>query len=228
MVTILWGDCKEIHAYDYPHERCLEREYIVKEVIPNSIYKKKASKFLDGHWTLLILKELLIDNNIKYNELQRKEEDRPIIMKCLRYARRMVFVNECFYNYISRDDSLVHTYSNRFENVLYNMKLYEEMFEGLYDFTGADWQKNFIRNFEECIGYVWIHRKSVANVKAEIMKIIKHPKSKHTFESWERANLFLKNMYKRDAYKVVYGYYMIKFIPLRVKLLLRDLICRVK
>ena len=138
------------------------------------------------------------------------------------------FVNECFYNYISRDDSLVHTYSNRFENVLCNMKLYEEMFEGIYDFAGADWQKNFIRNFEECIGYVWIHRRTVADVKEEIMKIIKHPKSKRTFENQEWANSFLKNMYKKDAYKVVYCYYMIKFIPLRVKLSLRDLMCRMK
>ena len=192
--SITQNSVKEI-IYNYPNGVCLERDYIENEIIPNSLCMHGNGKFLNAHCTLLIRRDMLVQNDIKYNITHKKEEDKPFIMQCLKECQRIVFISDCLHNYIKRPNSLISIYSNRFENIVRNFTLYKEWFNDIYDFNGESWIRYFIQNYEECIRYILIHKNDVKNVKKDILNIIENPVCKHMFENWGGAGIFSAKEY---------------------------------
>ncbi len=211
------------HKYNYPCDTLLNREYIEKEIIPNSIGLQNNANPLNAHTTLLIKRELLINNNIRYNNEHRKEEDKPFIMNCLKYAQSIVFVADYFYNYIKRPNSLISQYSPRFDNIVRNLTSYEELFKDICDFDNENYIQYFIRIFEENICYTIMHQKDVDNLKKEIMHIINHPKSRVMFLK-SSDNSKLKEWYVTNKTFKIYRYYQIKFLKLHLKIFIRNIL----
>lgn len=223
--TVYGNGSKRItRTLDYPYNTLIERDGIEKEIIPYSVCLTNANKFVAAHHTLLLRREMLIDNDILYNESQKKEEDKPFIMNCLNFAQRVVFVEGAYYNYIKRENSLISKYSPRFFNLLNNFKSYKKWFRDIYDFNSDTWLNYFISCYEDCIRFVIIHRKNLSNTKDEIMKIIIHPESKKAFCSLNQGHEQVKQMYMNENYDSIYKYYMKKFFKLRVKIFIRDII----
>ncbi len=213
------------HKYNYPCNIFLDREYIEKEIIPNSIGLKNAANPLNAHTTLLIKRELLINNNVRYNVEHRKEEDKPFIMHCLKYSQSIVFVADCFYNYIKRPNSLISQYSPRFDNIVRNLTSYEEIFKDICDFNNENYIKHFIQIFEENIAYLIIHQKKIKNLKREIMHIINHPKSREMFLK-ASDNSKLKKWYATNKTSKIYTFYQRKFLKLHLKILYKNYLKR--
>lgn len=226
---VVHSNAKKItHKLDYPYDVLIEREYIEREVIPNSICALNLEKTIYVHCTVLFKTEIFFKNEIKYDESHSKEEDKPVIMNYMKYAQRMIFIEEAFYHYIHRKGSLVTTYSDRFNNILDNIYQYKKWFSDIYDFDSENWHNYYIVKFEECIQYVLAHRKDVDNVKKAVMEIIEHPESIKTFFAIRNGYDLIKRMYEKNDYKAIYRYYMRKFLKFRTKLFIKNIIGIVK
>ncbi len=210
--------------YDYPYEQLIDREYIEKIVIPNSLCKPNGGKFISAHWTLLIKRSVLIDNNIRYNELHKKEEDKPFVMHTLKCVQRMAFVKERHYIYKKIGNTLINQYSPRFDNLMRNFMLYNELFSDIFDFTSKDWTDYFLNVFEECIQFVIIHKKDVKSVKEEIMHIINSPESKANILLIKDEHCIIRTLYEKNKVDEIYKYYMKKYRKLRIKIAIRDIV----
>ncbi len=216
------GQKRIVHKFDYPCDVLLDRKYIEKEVIVHSLYNINSKKFLNSHCTMMIKRSILAENKLEYDESKKKEEDKPFLMTCLNYIQKMVFVDGVFYNYIKRPGSLISQYSDRFNNILDNFDLYEKLFSNIYNFKSDVWLKYFVSQYEECISFVFMHKRNVQNVKKEIIKIITHPKSKEKFCLIENGYEVIKELYSKNNYNGIYRYYKKKFFKLRVKIYIRD------
>ena len=217
-----------VNKLNYPYDTLLDRKYIEKEVIYYSVCKTDITKFVNSHWTAMMKRDILIDNDIRYNVNQSRDEDKPFLMHCLKYVQSLVFVEGAYYNYIIRPGSLISRYSDRFSHFLTNFKLYEEWFCDIYDFKNQNWIKAFINCCEESIAFVFAHRRSVKNVKREIMKIISRPESVEKFSLIENSHDAVKQLYSKGDYNGIYKYYKKKFFKLRVKIFIRDVLVELK
>ena len=217
-----------LNKLNYPYDTLLDRNYIEKQVIYYSICKTDMSKFVNAHWTIMMKRDILIKNNVRYNELQNKEEDKPFLMHCLKYTQSVVFVEGAYYNYIKRPGSLISKYSDRFAHFIANFELYEKLFSDIYDFKNQNWLNAFIKCYEECIGFVFIHKKNVKSVKQEIMKIITHPESVEKFSLIKENYDTVKKLYSNSDYSGIYKYYKKKFFRLRIKIFIRDVLIALK
>lgn len=213
---------------NYPYNIRLERDYIENEVIKHSVCKTDESKFICAHWTIMLKRDMLIASKIRYNEMKRKEEDRPFIMHCLAYAKSMLFVEGTYYHYIKRKNSLITKYSERFNNILDTLNFYENIFSKIYDFTNDNWLNYFASEYEESILFVFIHKKDVKSVKQEIMKIITHEESIKRISRIQKGYDTLRSFYSKKDYKSIYKYYKKKFLKVRIKILIRDILVTLK
>ncbi|MBQ4568721.1 MAG: glycosyltransferase [Ruminococcus sp.] len=211
-------------VYDYPYDEKLDREYIEKTVIPNSLCMPGKGKYINAHWVVLFKRSVIFDNNVRYNELHRKEEDKPFIMLYLKYVQSIAFVRDCLYNYHKLGNTLINQYSPRFSNLMRNFALYEELYSDIFDFSGKVWTDFFAKVYEECIEFVLIHRKSAGNVKEEIMKIITDERCINTFAKADDTHKVIKSLYAQKNYGGIYKHYMKKFRSLRLKIFLRDML----
>lgn len=221
---IIGGGTVQESVYDYPYDVCLDRKYIEETVIPNSLCMPGKGKYINAHWVVLFKRSVIFDNNVRYNELHRKEEDKPFIMLYMKYVQSIAFVKDCLYNYHKLGNTLINQYSPRFQNLMRNFALYEDLYSDIFDFSGKVWTDFFLKVFEECIEFVIIHRKSVDSVKAEIMKIITDERCVRNFARADDSHKVLKSLYAKQDYKGIYKYYMKKFSNLRMKIFIRDLL----
>ena len=222
------GKTVTLNKLNYPYDMLLDREYIEKEVIYYSVCKTDKSKFVNEHCTVMLKREILINNDVRYNEHQSKEEDKPFLMHCLKYAQSLVFVEGAYYNYFKRPGSLISRYSDRFSNFMTNFELYEKWFGDIYDFTNQNWLNWFVNCYEECIAFVFTHKRNVKSVKQEIMKIISNPKSIEKFSLVENGYDTVRKLYSNGDYNGIYKYYKKKFINLRIKIFIRDILITLK
>lgn len=217
------------NSYNYPKRQLLNREYIIDEVIANSIGIKNNASSLGEHWCILYRLNNIKTNNICYDINQKKEEDKPFILKNLYYANSMVFVDECLYNYISRPGSLVSKYSPRFENCLKNLNLYYDLFKDYYDFDASTKINYNLGILEECIQFVYLHKKTVGNVKEEIINMLRKQEVLHWFDVYNGSDEFrlkIKAQLINGKYESAFKTYNKKFFKYRIKIFVRDLIKR--
>lgn len=170
----------------------------------------------------------IVGNRWIYNETKKKEEDRPFIMHCLAYAKSMLFVEGAYYHYIKRKKSLISKYSERFNNILDTLTFYENIFLKIYDFTNDNWLNYFASEYEESILFVFMHKKDVESVKQEIMKIITHEESIKRISRIEKGYDTLRGLYSKKDYKSIYKYYKKKFLKVRIKIFIRDILVTLK
>lgn len=217
-----------LNKLNYPYDTLLDREYIEKEVIYYSVCKTNIGKFVNEHCTAMLRRDILIDNDVRYNEKQNKEEDKPFLMHCLKHAQSLVFVEGVYYNYFKHPGSLISRYSDRFSHFMSNFEQYEKWFSDIYDFRNQNWLKWFVNCYEECIAFVFVHKRNVQSVKKEIMKIISNPESIEKFSLVENGYDTVKKLYVKNDYNGVYNYYKKKFIKLRTKIFARDILIALK
>lgn len=215
--------------YSYPKNVLLGRDYIVNEIVANSIGMKNDGSSLGEHCCLLYSLDIIKNNNIQYDVSQKKEEDKPFILKNLYYAQSMVFLDDCLYNYISRPGSLVSRYSNRFDNLVKNLNLYESLFGDCFDFYDRQKLDYNLKNLEECITFVYVHKKDVESVKIEIVNMLKKAEVLDWFSHYDGNDFYRKKVKVQimsKNYDRAYSIYKRKFLKYRFKIFVRDLIYR--
>lgn len=214
-------------VYNYPKNVVLYRDYIVDEIIANSIGIKNDGSSLGEHCCLLYSLDIIKANNIQYDVSQAKEEDKPFIIKNLYYAQSIIFLDDCLYNYISRPGSLVSKYSPRFDNLVKNLNLYEFLFKDFFDFNSQKKIDYNLKNLEECISFVYVHKKDVESVKLEIVKMLKKSEVLEWFVNYNGNDFYRKKVKEQIISSNYYGAYLIyklKFFMHRLKIFARDMI----
>lgn len=209
--------------FTYPKLQLLEKEYIIDNIVANSIGIKDDGSSLGEHCCILYSLSIIKTNKIVYDVLQRKEEDKPFILKNLYYAKSIVFVDEYLYNYIQRPGSLVSKYSPRFNNCLKNLNLYYDLFHSYFDFYGEKKINYNIAILEECIQYVYVHSKEINSVETEIKTMLRKEEVSDWFSHYngnDRDRIAVKEAVKTGDYTKAYKIYKHKFIPYRIKIFL--------
>lgn len=118
-------------------EKLLDKKTIENDILPPLLNLKKDSKnFVYDFVTNKIFKRSIIQNeNVYFDEKRRTWEDRIFLVQYLKYCNSYYSINECFYNYVSTDNSLSRRYDLQYlEIILANYKKYYEWFGANYNF----------------------------------------------------------------------------------------------
>lgn len=225
--TTISSNNQEDFVYSYDKNKVLNRDYLIKYIIPNTIGLDNKMSALGYHCSLLYRKKMIDDNNIRYDEKQTKEEDKPFIVKCLAVANNIWFVEDCFYRYIKREDSLITKYSKRYDNCVKNLNLYEDLFGSIFNFKSSKKINYNLDIFEECIQFVYSHKKDVKSVKSEILEMIQKPETKKWFLEYNGQNQVrnkAKELFMDDNFIAVYNLYKTHYRMFRLKIFIRNVV----
>lgn len=225
--TTISSNNQEDFVYSYDKNKVLNRDYLIKYIIPNTIGLDNKMSALGYHCSLLYRKKMIDDNNIRYDEKQTKEEDKPFIVKCLAVAQSIYFVEDCFYRYIKRENSLITKYSKRYDNCVKNLNLYESLFSDMYDFNSEKKINYNLEIFEECVKFVYLHKEDIVSVKDEIIEMICKPETRKWFMAYKGDNatrLKAKQFFMNDNFEAVYKLYKKSFRSFRIKIMIKNIL----
>lgn len=174
------------------------------EIINGDKYFKLflTENFYGYTWNKLIKRELLIKNNISYNEkIYFLCEDTNIILKICKYSKRIGKLNKAYYHYMQTD-----TNGSKNLNISHLYDIYE-CFNDLIDFYNKDLLK-----------IVLLKRVKIGNLIALIIggKFSKYTKTEKFIEELldEFKEIpFLLNKYPRESYFKILGLNLIKLFP---------------
>lgn len=86
----------------------------ITEIQKNKTYKLEVQdckmSFASNFWSAIYKREIIYDNNLKFNENYINGEDLLFLYQCLIYAKKVEFVYSAFYNYIRHSGSLDSDY----------------------------------------------------------------------------------------------------------------------
>lgn len=143
---------KTENFHENPKNVLLDIKYIKAEILPPLLnLQEDRSKFVyDFAWNKIYKKEMIDQYQIEFDEKRRTWEDRIFIVEFLKYARNYYCMNQCFYNYVSVQQSLSRRYNEQYlELILKNYNLYIRLFGDEYDFSTqyvTDYWSNSIEN----------------------------------------------------------------------------------
>lgn len=129
-----------------------DENYIKNVILPPLLNLKKDEEhfIFDFSCMKIFKKEIMDEQNIRFDEKRRVWEDRIFIVEFLKYCKSYYCMDECFYNYVSVPNSLSRRYNGQFlEIILANYNLYVELFGEDYDFSTqyvTDYWCNSIEN----------------------------------------------------------------------------------
>lgn len=113
------------------------KDFIKNRILPpllNLIDDPKAFIF-DFSCNKIFKTRILRDNEVCFNENRRTWEDRIFVVKYLKYCDTFYSMDECFYNYVSVQNSLSRRYSpDYFKIIVENYQFYQSLYGDVYDF----------------------------------------------------------------------------------------------
>lgn len=143
---------KTENMHENPKDVLLDEIYIKKEILPPLLnLQEDRTKFVyDFAWNKIYKKEIIDQYQIRFDEQRRTWEDRIFIVEFLKYCDNYYCMNECFYNYVSVQESLSRRYNDQYlELILRNYNLYVKLYGEEYDFStqyAIDYWANSIEN----------------------------------------------------------------------------------
>lgn len=143
---------KTENFHENPKNVLLDKEYIKTEILPPLLnLQEDRSKFVyDFAWNKIYKKEIIDEYQIEFDKKRRTWEDRIFIVEFLKYSRNYYCMDQCFYNYVSVQQSLSRRYNSQYlELILRNYNLYIRLFGQEYDFSTqyvTDYWANSIEN----------------------------------------------------------------------------------
>lgn len=123
----------------------LDKDYIYDNILPPLLnLREKNDNFIYDFAVNKIYKKEIIDKyNVFFDENRRTWEDRLFVVNFLKYCTSFYSIDECFYNYVSVENSLSRRYDMQFfELILSNYRKYKELFSDTYDFD-CDFANNY-------------------------------------------------------------------------------------
>ena len=146
-------------------------------------------------------KEIIDQYQIKFDERRNTWEDRIFVVEFLRYCDNYYCMDECFYNYVSVQESLSRRYNAQYlELILKNYNLYVQLFGEEYDFSSQyviDYWSNSIEN-------VIIQQLKVKNQHKEVIEnitnILKEPQVKYWFKNRNKKDENINEYFKKNQY----------------------------
>ena len=154
-----------------PKNKLLNKKYIKTQILPPllNLLEDRANFVFDFAWNKIYKKEIIDQHQIKFDERRNTWEDRIFVVEFLRYCDNYYCMDECFYNYVSVQESLSRRYNAKYlELILKNYNLYVQLFGEEYDFSSQyviDYWSNSIEN-------VIIQQLKVKNQHKEVIENI--------------------------------------------------------
>lgn len=175
----------------------LDLEYIINDIIPPVInMTSDKSKFIfDFVWGKVFKKNIIIKNNIYFDENRRVWEDRPFLAQYLKYCKTYYSIDQFFYNYVNVDGSLSQRFSTEFPRiVLENYQLYYSLYKNNYDFS-CQYVSNYWGNtIENIIIKQLENKKEHPEVVDVIRQVLKESQVLIWFENREISKNFQKEI----------------------------------
>lgn len=124
----------------HPKNVPLNRDYLLDAVVPGLVGVVDAPQQFIGSsaCTNLFRTQLLQEYSIQFDESRMKFEDRLFVVEFLNQATSGTFVDEPYYTYVRRPDSLSTRYNlQEGRAVIDNQLRYRELFEDVYNFDST-------------------------------------------------------------------------------------------
>ena len=128
------------------------RKYIEDVLIPPviNIVNDDEHFIFNFAWGKIYKNDIIQSHNVYFEEKRRIWEDRPFLVKYLKYCHTYYSMDKCFYNYVNVSDSLSHRYSDQsLGTVLDNYEICYKNYNKEYDFSTqyvTDYWSNAVEN----------------------------------------------------------------------------------
>ena len=167
--------------YNYS-EGVFSRERIINDLLPKafsiSLRIPRDSYGIGSAWGGIYKRSFLVQNGLVFkSEREVLSEDLIFSVNVCSVANRIVFINECLYNYCENTQSLSHSYrKDRFEKSVYLAKYMRNMLpKKLYnDNIAVRIGDNYLINVIVCLKQEVHRRISLRQKIIEIGRIVKH------------------------------------------------------
>lgn len=186
-----------------PKNKLFNKKYIKTQILPPllNLLEDRANFVFDFAWNKIYKKEIIDQYQIKFDERRNTWEDRIFVVEFLRYCDNYYCMDECFYNYVSVQESLSRRYNAQYlELILKNYNLYVQLFGKEYDFSSQyviDYWSNSIEN-------VIIQQLKVKNQHKEVIEnitnILKEPQVKYWFKNRNKKDEKINEYFKKNQY----------------------------
>lgn len=175
------------------------KEYIHKKIIPPiiNLTPDKTNFIFDFAAGKVFKREILLKNEICFDENRRIWEDRPFVAHYLKYCKTYYSMDKCFYNYVYVQNSLSTSFSiELLRTTLENYNIYYSLFKNEYDFE-TQYVNDYWANAIENIIYKQLnHKLDHPEVIDNIKFYLKNPQINYWYE-----NRTIKNKYQIKVIK---------------------------
>lgn len=144
---------EKIPTINHNKKNCLfDKKYIEDVLIPPVINLVNDDEhfIFNFAWGKIYKNNIIKSHNVYFEEKRRIWEDRPFLVKYLRYCYTYYSMDKCFYNYVNVSDSLSHRYSDQsLDTVLKNYEICYTNYSKEYDFSiqyVTDYWANAVEN----------------------------------------------------------------------------------
>jgi len=227
------GKNEIIYRHKHPKNVLLDKEYILKYVIPSLVgVENNLNLFIfSSVWNKLYKTGKIKENNIKFYEDRIKYEDRIFTVEFLEKANNIICVEDCFYSYIQSSDSLMSRYNyDEFNIVMKNQFRYKELYGKYLDFNKQSAVLYRINAITDTIFSILLHRKDERYFKEKIIDILQNSYVIDWYKLLYAKTIFYKLVKKNilsKKYFRAYLYFEIKYLPIRIKQCIKRILYKI-
>lgn len=155
-----------------------DRKYIKDVLVPPVINLVNDDEhfIFNFAWGKIYNNNIIQSYNIYFEEKRRIWEDRPFLVKYLKYCYTYYSMDKCFYNYVNVSDSLSHSYSDQsLGTVLNNYEICYENYSKEYDFSTQYVTDYWASAIENMIIRQLSFKHEHPEIENAIIKVLKNP-----------------------------------------------------
>lgn len=186
-------------------DRVLEKSKIVSK---NQIAFMQENWFFNALWNKIFVKDIILKNNIKFNENYSVGEDTLFIAEYIKHVKNYLIINSSLYTYVRRQNTAMTKYCSSIYDS--HRQIYESIFSSLEseqeDYLECLNQVKLLFG-QNCVGNIW---HLVANLKngskQELKKALKHYNTDKNLIK-PKVNILLKILLKLKNITLLKWYY---------------------
>lgn len=172
------------NLHKLPKNTRLGEDVIHGTVLPPLLNLKRDNDhfIFDFAWNKVYRRDIILNNQVFFDEGRRTWEDRPFVVSYLRYCTNMYSVDRCFYYYVDVAGSLSRKYSlDFFRIIIENFQLYKSLYGNEYDFDTQYVNNHWSKSVENVIFRSLDQTENRDVIRDNTLSYLRHPQIVYWF-----------------------------------------------
>lgn len=172
------GKTEQVFCNTHPRGQLLDRGYILSSVLPTLVGLEVNPSLFIGNtvWNKIFRRDMIHNDDIRFDEGRMKFEDRLFVVEFLKNASTIKFVDDAFYCWIRRPNSLLTRYDpDEFFAVVSNQLRYRELYGQDFDFDAQDAVVYRVSAVMETIRSIVSREHGLVSASRLTLEILNHP-----------------------------------------------------